>query len=157
MIARPSHCHSALARELEFSRYREDDCVGENSVSNRRGNSSRPAGEADTNYVSQRRDRKEPFAIYTHCRGVEEYPAQFTISLIQGKWKTQILSRLQHGPVRLSQLRKMVAYASKKMLTQHLREMEEDRARNPDGPEWQKAACRVHLVPPLRLCDSAAG
>jgi DNA-binding HxlR family transcriptional regulator len=38
----------------------------------------------------------------------------------------RILSQLQQGPVRLSQLRKMFPGASKKMLTQHLREMEED-------------------------------
>ncbi len=38
----------------------------------------------------------------------------------------RILSRLQHGPIRLSQLRKIFPDASKKMLTQHLREMEED-------------------------------
>jgi DNA-binding HxlR family transcriptional regulator len=33
---------------------------------------------------------------------------------------------LQHGPVRLSQLRRMFPEASKKVLTQHLREMEKD-------------------------------
>jgi DNA-binding HxlR family transcriptional regulator len=43
-----------------------------------------------------------------------------------GKWKTRILSRLQHGPVRLSALGRMFPQASKKMLTQHLREMEKD-------------------------------
>ena len=38
----------------------------------------------------------------------------------------RILSQLQHGPIRLSQLRKKFPDASKKMLTQHLREMEKD-------------------------------
>jgi DNA-binding HxlR family transcriptional regulator len=61
------------------------------------------------------------------CRQAEnELSAQLAISLIQGKWKMRILSQLQHGPVRLSQLRKMFPDASKKMLTQHLREMEGD-------------------------------
>src|ERR1035438_7430916 len=61
------------------------------------------------------------------CRQAEnEWPAQLAINLIQGKWKMRILSQLQHGPIRLSQLRKMFPDASKKMLTQHLREMEED-------------------------------
>lgn len=45
---------------------------------------------------------------------------------MQGKWKIGILCQLQDGPVRLSQLRKMLPQASKKMLTQHLREMEKD-------------------------------
>lgn len=57
---------------------------------------------------------------------IEDDPAQFAMALIQGKWKIVILSRLQHGSLRLSQLRRMIPGASKKMLTQHLREMEED-------------------------------
>jgi DNA-binding HxlR family transcriptional regulator len=61
------------------------------------------------------------------CHQAEnELHAQLAISLIQGKWKMRILSQLQHGPIRLSQLRKMFPDASKKMLTQHLREMEKD-------------------------------
>jgi hypothetical protein len=55
-----------------------------------------------------------------------EWPAQLAISLIQGKWKVRILFQLQHGPIRLSQLRKMFPGAPKKMLTQHLRGMEHD-------------------------------
>ncbi len=38
----------------------------------------------------------------------------------------RILSRLQHGPARLSELRRMFPEASKKILTQHLRELEKD-------------------------------
>lgn len=57
---------------------------------------------------------------------IEDDPVQFAMALIQGKWKIVILSQLQHGPLRLSQLRRMIPGASKKMLTQHLREMEED-------------------------------
>ena len=56
----------------------------------------------------------------------EDWPAQVAISLIQGKWKMQILVRLQHGPVRLGELCRNFPDASKKMLTQHLREMERD-------------------------------
>jgi len=59
-------------------------------------------------------------------QGAEECSAQFAINLIHGKWKTRILSRLQHGPVRLSELRRMFPEASKKVLAQHLREMERD-------------------------------
>lgn len=57
---------------------------------------------------------------------VEDEPVQAAIALIQGKWKIGILSRLQQGPLRLSQLRRLFPGASKKMLTQHLREMEKD-------------------------------
>jgi DNA-binding HxlR family transcriptional regulator len=51
---------------------------------------------------------------------------QFAISLIQGKWKLAILFRLEKGPARLSQLRRLFPEASKKMLVQQLREMETD-------------------------------
>jgi DNA-binding HxlR family transcriptional regulator len=56
----------------------------------------------------------------------EESAIQFAIALIQGKWKIAILRRLQHGPVRLGELRRLLPQASKKVLTQHLRRMEKD-------------------------------
>jgi DNA-binding HxlR family transcriptional regulator len=57
-----------------------------------------------------------------NCQSV----VRIALSLIQGKWKIAILAQLEHGPVRLSELRRQVPGASKKMLTQHLREMERD-------------------------------
>jgi DNA-binding HxlR family transcriptional regulator len=41
--------------------------------------------------------------------------------------------RLQHGPVRLGELRRMFPEASKKMLTQHLRETEKRQPRHWEG------------------------
>jgi DNA-binding HxlR family transcriptional regulator len=52
--------------------------------------------------------------------------AQVAVNLIHGKWKTRILAWLQHGPARLGELRRILPEASKKMLAQHLREMERD-------------------------------
>lgn len=52
--------------------------------------------------------------------------AQVAVNLIQGKWKTRVLSRLQRGPARLGELGRLLPMASKKMLAQHLREMERD-------------------------------
>src|SRR5450631_2589853 len=71
-----------------------------------------------TNHVGRRHERKSP--------DPEECRVQFAINLIHGKWKTGILSELQRGPSRLSQLLKKFPTASKKMLTQHLRELERD-------------------------------
>ena len=48
------------------------------------------------------------------------------LGLLQGKWKIGILCRLQEGPARLGDLRRLFPQASKKMLTQHLRQMERD-------------------------------
>lgn len=56
----------------------------------------------------------------------EQAAIQFAIGLVQGKWKVGILCRLQEGPARLGDLRRLFPAASKKMLTQHLRQMERD-------------------------------
>lgn len=69
--------------------------------------------------------RKRAASLRNH-RGSRECSAQVAINLIQGKWKTRILSQLQHGPARLGELQRMFPQASKKMLSQHLREMERD-------------------------------
>jgi DNA-binding HxlR family transcriptional regulator len=61
-----------------------------------------------------------------HAPIPEECFAQVAVNLIQGKWKTRVLSRLQHGPARLGELGRLLPMASKKMLAQHLREMERD-------------------------------
>src|ERR1039458_1616425 len=93
---------------------------------NRSWDSSRNFDEPEANGASYRQGCTERFRIRVCHQAENEWPAQLAISLIQGKWKMRILSQLQQGSVRLSQLRKMLPDASKKMLTQHLREMEED-------------------------------
>jgi DNA-binding HxlR family transcriptional regulator len=99
---------------------------GGDSAMNRSWDSSRNLNEPESDGASYRQECNGRFGIHV-CRQAEnELSAQLAISLIQGKWKMRILSQLQHGPIRLSQLRKMFPDASKKMLTQHLREMEED-------------------------------
>ena len=91
------------------------------STMNRSWHSRQGAEGKGNSASSQQRKQKRP-----DPQGAEECSAQFAISLIQGKWKTPILSRLQLGPVRLGELRRIFPKASKKMLTQHLREMEKD-------------------------------
>lgn len=54
------------------------------------------------------------------------WPAELAISLLQGKWKLRILQHLRLGPARFNQLLRAFPGASKKVLTQQLREMEED-------------------------------
>src|SRR5665213_187634 len=44
--------------------------------------------------------------------------------LFQGKWKIQILCVMRSGPIRLGQLARMIPRASKKVLTQNLRDLE---------------------------------
>ena len=51
-------------------------------------------------------------------------PVEATLDLIGGKYKALILWHLSDGTLRFSQLRKLVATATAKMLTQQLRELE---------------------------------
>ena len=99
---------------------------GGDSAMNRSWDSSRTLDEPEANGPSYRQECKGRLRIRVCDQAENDWPAQLAINLIQGKWKMRILSQLQQGPVRLSQLRKMFPGASKKMLTQHLREMEED-------------------------------
>jgi DNA-binding HxlR family transcriptional regulator len=46
------------------------------------------------------------------------------IYLFQGKWKTRILCAMREGPVRLGQLARAIPGASKKVLTENLRELQ---------------------------------
>jgi DNA-binding HxlR family transcriptional regulator len=99
---------------------------GGDSAMNRSWDSSRNFDEPEAGGANYGQGCNERLGIHVCRQAQNELPAQLAISLIQGKWKMRILSQLQKGPVRLSQLRKMFPGASKKMLTQHLREMEED-------------------------------
>ena len=47
-----------------------------------------------------------------------------TMEVLRGKWTVQILCALLDGPVRLSQLRRLIPIASKKALTANLRSLE---------------------------------
>jgi DNA-binding HxlR family transcriptional regulator len=46
--------------------------------------------------------------------------------LFHTKWRIQILCAMRSGPVRLGQLARLIPGASKKMLTQNLRQLEAD-------------------------------
>ena len=48
-----------------------------------------------------------------------------TMKVLRGKWTVQILCALLDGPVRLSQLRRLIPAASKKALTANLRSLEQ--------------------------------
>ncbi len=51
---------------------------------------------------------------------------ELTLALIGGKWKSLILWRLGNETLRFSQLHKSLPQVTQKMLTQQLRELEED-------------------------------
>ncbi|MGA8152085.1 MAG: helix-turn-helix domain-containing protein [Terriglobales bacterium] len=53
-------------------------------------------------------------------------PVKLTTDIIGGKWKPMILFYLEGGTLRFGELRKLIPAMTKKMLTQHLRELERD-------------------------------
>jgi DNA-binding HxlR family transcriptional regulator len=59
---------------------------------------------------------------------VEDYycPVKLTTDVIGGKWKPLILFYLESGTKRFGELRKLIPGMTKKMLTQHLRDLERD-------------------------------
>jgi DNA-binding HxlR family transcriptional regulator len=64
-------------------------------------------------------------------------PTEFTLQVLGGKWKTVILCYLALGPLRYTELRKLIANLSDKVLSQRLRELTEaglvDHSQSDDG------------------------
>lgn len=54
-------------------------------------------------------------------------PVEITLALLGNKWKVLILRELFHGTKRFGELSRGVPNISQKMLTQQLRQMEEDK------------------------------
>jgi DNA-binding HxlR family transcriptional regulator len=60
-------------------------------------------------------------------RNANHCPVEVTLSVIGGKWKPLILWHLSEGGVRrFLELQRMIPGITRKMLTQHLRELERD-------------------------------
>lgn len=55
-----------------------------------------------------------------------ECPVRAAINVIEGKWKPIIINALKPGPLRFGKLRREAPEATKKVLTQQLRELEAD-------------------------------
>ena len=64
--------------------------------------------------------KREPQEIPYDC------PIEAALGLIGGKWKALIIDHLTEGPMRFGALQRKMPKITAKMLTQQLRELEED-------------------------------
>lgn len=55
-----------------------------------------------------------------HC------PVEVAVDVIGGKWTPVVLAHVKDGPVRFSQLRRLIPDITEKMLSQRLRELEHE-------------------------------
>ncbi len=58
---------------------------------------------------------------------MKEYPIYYTMDKIKGKWSIIILCFLNEGPKRNGELLRLIPYVSQKVLTSHLRKLEEEK------------------------------
>lgn len=67
----------------------------------------------------------KPPETYAECTAIA-VPMIEVLARISGRWSLYVIMSLMHGPKRFSELRRHIQGISQKMLTQTLRELEED-------------------------------
>jgi DNA-binding HxlR family transcriptional regulator len=89
---------------------------------------------------------------------LSECSVRATIDVIEGKWKPIIVNALKRGTLRFGELRREIPEATKKVLTEQLRELEEDGViqRRMYGQKWERVEYSITaygrtLVPVLTL------
>jgi DNA-binding HxlR family transcriptional regulator len=70
---------------------------------------------------------------------LSECPVRATIDVIEGKWKPIVVNALKLGTLRFGQLRRQVPEATRKVLTEQLRQLEQDQiiSRKVLGKKWE--------------------
>ena len=89
---------------------------------------------------------------------LSECPVRVAIDVIEGKWKPILVNALKPGTLRFGQLRRHAPEATRKVLTEQLRELEKDQIiiRKVLGQKWERVEYALTpygrtLVPVLAL------
>ncbi len=89
---------------------------------------------------------------------LSECPVRPAIDVVDGKWKPIMVNALKAGRLRFGQLRRHAPEASRKVLTEQLRELEDDQiiSRKAFGEKWERVEYELTpygqtLVPVLTL------
>ena len=89
---------------------------------------------------------------------ISECPVRPAIDVIEGKWKPIVVNALKAGALRFGHLRRHAPEASRKVLTEQLRELEGDQiiSRKAFGQRWERVEYELTgygrtLVPVLAL------
>jgi DNA-binding HxlR family transcriptional regulator len=89
---------------------------------------------------------------------LSECPVRATADVIDGKWKPMIVNALKTKPLRFGQLLRTLPEASRKVATEHLRELESEGiiSRTAFGNRWERVEYTLTeygrtLVPVLAL------
>ena len=89
---------------------------------------------------------------------LSECPVRATIDVIEGKWKPIVVNALKRDTLRFGQLRRHVPEATQKVLTEQLRELEDDCiiVRRTSHKRWERVEYSLTtygqtLVPVLTL------
>src|ERR1700730_4428268 len=89
---------------------------------------------------------------------LSECPVRPAIDVIEVKWKPMVVNALKRGPLRFGELRRRTPEATRKVITEQLRELEEDGiiARKAFGQRWERVEYELTaygrtLVPVLTL------
>src|SRR4030088_2001070 len=71
---------------------------------------------------------------------ISECPVRPAIDVIEGKWKPIVINALKAGLLRFGQLRQHAPEATRKVITEQLRELEEDGiiSRKAFGQRWER-------------------
>lgn len=76
---------------------------------------------------------------------LSDCPVRATINVVSGKWKPIVVNALKRRPFRFGELRRQVPEATKKVLTEQLRELEQDQiiAREIHGRRGERVEYRL--------------